>query len=77
MVGPVCESGDFIAKDRKLPVFEQGDLIAVECTGAYGRAMAFQYNSRPRGAEVLVKGSKVKVIRKAETIEDLMSKEVK
>ena len=77
VVGPVCESGDFIAKDRKLPVFEQGEFIAVECAGAYGRAMASQYNSRPRGAEVLVKGSKVKVIRKAETIEDLMSKEIK
>ncbi len=77
VVGPICESGDFIAKDRKLPVFEQGDFIAVECAGAYGRAMSSQYNSRPRGAEVLVNGSKVKVIRKAETIEDLMSKEIK
>ena len=77
VVGPICESGDFIAKDRKLPLFEQGDFIAVECAGAYGRAMSSQYNSRPRGAEVLVNGSKVKVIRKAETIEDLMSKEMK
>ena len=77
IVGPVCESSDFIAKDRKFPVVEQGDFIAVECTGAYGRTMASQYNSRPRGAEVLVKCSKVKVIRKAETVEDLMSKEVK
>ncbi|WP_372519753.1 diaminopimelate decarboxylase [Candidatus Ruminimicrobiellum ovillum] len=77
VVGPVCESGDFIAKDRTLPIFEQGEFIVAECAGAYGRAMASQYNSRPRGAEVLVKGSKVKVIRKAETIEDLMSKEIK
>ncbi len=77
IVGPVCESSDFIAKDRLFPIVEQGEFIAVECAGAYGRAMASQYNSRPRGAEVLVKGSKVKVIRKAETIEDLMSKEVK
>ena len=77
IVGPVCESSDFIAKDRNFPVPEQGDFIAVECVGAYGRAMASQYNSRLRGTELLVNGSKVKVIRKAETIEDLMSKEVK
>ena len=77
IVGPVCESSDFIAKDRKFPVPEQGDFIAVECVGAYGRAMASQYNSRLRGTELLVNGSKVKVIRKAETIEDLMSKEIK
>ena len=77
IVGPVCESSDFIAKDRKFPIPEQGDFIAVECVGAYGRAMASQYNSRLRGTELLVNGSKVKVIRKAETIEDLMSKEVK
>lgn len=77
IVGPVCESSDFIAKDRKFPMLEQGEFIAVECIGAYGRAMASQYNSRLRGAEILVKGSAVKVIRKAETIEDLMSNEVK
>lgn len=77
IVGPVCESSDFIAKDRNFPVPEQGDFIAVECVGAYGRAMASQYNSRLRGTELLVNGSKVKVIRKAETIEDLMSKEIK
>ncbi|MCR4662859.1 MAG: diaminopimelate decarboxylase [Endomicrobiaceae bacterium] len=77
IVGPVCESSDFIAKDRKFPVPEQGDFIAVECVGAYGRAMASQYNSRLRGTEILVNGSKVKVIRKAETIEDLMAKEIK
>ncbi len=77
IVGPVCESSDFIAKDRKFPILEQGEFIAVECAGAYGRAMASQYNSRTRGAEVLVKGSKVKVIRKSETIKDLMAKEIK
>ena len=77
IVGPVCESSDFIAKDRRFPILEQGEFIAVECAGAYGRAMASQYNSRTRGAEVLVKGSKVKVIRKSETIQDLMSKETK
>jgi len=77
IVGPVCESSDFIAKDRKFPIPEQGDFIAVECVGAYGRAMASQYNSRLRGTELLVNGSRVKVIRKAETIDDLMSKEIK
>ena len=77
IVGPVCESSDFIAKDRRFPILEQGEFIAVECAGAYGRVMASQYNSRTRGAEVLVKGSKVKVIRKAETIKDLMAKETK
>ena len=77
IVGPVCESSDFIAKDRKFPILEQGEFIAVESAGAYGRAMACQYNSRIRGAEILVKGSKTIVIRKAETIEDLMAKEIK
>lgn len=75
IVGPVCESSDFIAKDRKIPILEQGEFIAVECVGAYGRAMASQYNSRTRGAEVLVKDSKATIIRKEETIEDLMVKE--
>jgi diaminopimelate decarboxylase len=77
IVGPVCESGDFIAKGRKFPILEQGEFIAVESAGAYGRAMASQYNSRTRGAEILVKGSTVKIIRKEENIEDLMIKEVK
>lgn len=77
IVGPVCESSDFIAKDRMFPILEQGEFIAVESAGAYGRAMASQYNSRIRGAEILVKGSKIKLIRKVETIEDLMAKETK
>ena len=77
IVGPVCESSDFIAKDRKFPILEQGELIAVESAGAYGMAMASQYNSRTRGAEVLVKGSNVRVIQKRETVEDLISKEIK
>lgn len=75
IVGPVCESSDFIAKDRKILPLEQGDFISVECAGAYGIAMASQYNSRLIGAELLVKGSNVKVIRKADTIDDLISKE--
>ena len=77
IVGPVCESSDFIAKDRKFPILEQGEFIAVESAGAYGRAMASQYNSRTRGAEILVKGSTAKVIRKEENIQDLMTKEIK
>ena len=77
IVGPVCESSDFIAKDRKFPILEQGEFIAVESAGAYGRAMASQYNSRIRGAEILIKGSTVKVIRKEENIQDLMTKETK
>jgi len=75
IVGPICETGDYIAKDRSFPIIENGEYIAIECAGAYGRAMASQYNSRPRGAEVLVNGSKVSVIRKAETIEDLITLE--
>ena len=74
IVGPICETGDYIAKDRSFPIIEKEEYIAIESAGAYGRAMASQYNSRPRGAELLVDGSKVTVIRKAETIQDLMSK---
>jgi len=77
IVGPVCESSDFIAKDRKISSLERNDFISVECAGAYGISMASQYNSRLIGAELLVKGSKVKVIRKADKKEDLISKEVK
>ena len=76
IVGPICETGDYIAKDRSFPILEKEEYIAIESAGAYGRAMASQYNSRPRGAELLVDGSKVTVIRKAETIQDLMSKEI-
>ncbi len=76
IVGPICETGDYIAKDRSFPIIEKEEYIAIESAGAYGRAMASQYNSRPRGAELLVDGSKVTVIRKAETIQDLMSKEI-
>lgn len=54
IVGPICESDDFIAKDRKFPMLEQGELIAVECAGAYGRAMASEYNSRPIVKEVII-----------------------
>ena len=72
VVGPVCESGDFLAKQRALPPLERGQLLAVHTAGAYGMAMASQYNSRPRPAEVLVDGGVARVIRRRETYEDLV-----
>jgi hypothetical protein len=63
IVGPICESGDFLAKDREMPRFRQGDLIAFMTAGAYGFAMSSNYNSRPRVAEVMVKGDTFTVIR--------------
>ncbi len=62
IVGPICESDDFIAKDRKFPILEQGEYIVVECAGAYGRAMASEYNSRQIAPEILVKGTKINKI---------------
>ncbi len=72
IVGPICESGDFFAKDRKLPSLKAGDFITLMSTGAYGMTMSSNYNSRPRVAEVLVKGKSFKVIRKRETYLDLI-----
>ncbi len=72
VVGPVCETGDFFARDRELPGISQGDLLAILDTGAYGVSLASNYNSRPRPAEVLVEGSRVKIIRRRETIDDLL-----
>ena len=71
VVGPICESGDFIAKDRKLPRVEVGDLLCVYDVGAYGFTMSSNYNSRPRCAEVLVQDGKTFLIREREDIEDL------
>lgn len=76
VVGPVCESGDFLAKDRSLPNLDSGDLLAVFSAGAYGMVMASNYNTRPRAAEILVDGSKAKVVRKRETYEDLVRHEL-
>jgi diaminopimelate decarboxylase (EC 4.1.1.20) len=73
IAGPICESGDILAEDRSLPVVRAGDLIALLDTGAYGFAMSSQYNARPRCAEVLVLGGTTTEIRRAETIEDLVS----
>ncbi len=72
VVGPICESGDFLAKDRKMPQPKSGDLLAVMSAGAYGFTMASNYNSRPKTPEVLVKDDKIMVIRERETYEDLI-----
>jgi diaminopimelate decarboxylase len=71
VVGPICESGDALARDRRLPKIEEGDLLAVLNAGAYGFAMSSQYNARPRAAEVLVKNGKYALVRERETFEDL------
>jgi diaminopimelate decarboxylase len=76
VVGPVCESGDFLAKGRALPALKRGDLLATFSAGAYGMAMASNYNSRPRAAEVLVDGRSHHLIRRRETYEDLIRPEV-
>jgi diaminopimelate decarboxylase len=75
VVGPICESGDFLALDRELPELEQGDLVAVHGAGAYGFVMTSTYNARPRPPEVLVDGDRWAVIRERETPEDLMKGE--
>ena len=72
VVGPVCESGDFFAKDRDLPAIEPGDLLAVMSAGAYGFVMASNYNTRPRPPEVLVDGEQLHIVRARETLEDLV-----
>jgi len=76
LVGPICETGDFLAKDRKMPPFKPGDLIAIMSAGAYGFSMASNYNSRLRPAEVMVKGKLFSIIRARETYDDLISREV-
>ena len=75
VVGPICESADFFAKDRALPPVERGDLISVFTAGAYGFSMSSNYNARGRAAEVLVDGENFSVIRKRETYEDLTALE--
>jgi diaminopimelate decarboxylase len=72
IVGPICESSDFIARDREAPVLQAGDLLAVMSAGAYGFSLSSNYNSRPRAAEVLVTGGEYQVIRRRETYEDLI-----
>ncbi len=75
VVGPVCESGDFLARDRPLPEVAEGDLLAVFGAGAYGFSMSSNYNARPRACEVLANGSDYRVVRRRETHEDLIRQE--
>ncbi len=75
IVGPVCETGDFFARDRALPNVKECDLLAILDAGAYGMALASNYNTRPRPAEILVSGKSAKVIRRRETIADLLRPE--
>jgi diaminopimelate decarboxylase len=75
VVGPVCETGDFFARDRELKPVEPGDLVALLDAGAYGMAQSSNYNTRPRPAEVLVKDAKVQLIRRRETMGDLLGPE--
>jgi diaminopimelate decarboxylase len=75
VVGPVCETGDFFARERELPTVGEGDLLAILDAGAYGMVLASNYNTRPRPAEVLVTGKSAKVIRKRESVSDLLRAE--
>jgi diaminopimelate decarboxylase len=75
IVGPICESGDFLGHDRELALAE-GDLLAILSAGAYGMAMSSNYNTRPRVAEVMVDGSEARLIRKRETVEELLANEL-
>ncbi|MGZ4839910.1 MAG: diaminopimelate decarboxylase, partial [Terriglobales bacterium] len=77
IVGPICETGDFFARDRELSPIEEGGLLAILDTGAYGMSITSNYNTRPRAAEVLVDGSRTRVIRKRETIADLLRNEAR
>lgn len=76
VVGPVCESGDFFARDRRLPELKTGDLLAILDAGAYGSSLTSNYNSRPRPAEVLIEGKSARLIRRRETMHDLMKAEL-
>jgi diaminopimelate decarboxylase len=75
VVGPVCETGDFFARDRELPIVEEEELVAILDAGAYGMSLASNYNTRPRPAEVLVEGKSARVIRRRETVGELMEGE--
>ena len=75
VVGPICETGDFFARDRNLPVVGEGDLLAILDVGAYGSVLGSNYNTRGRAAEVLVDGVKARVIRRRESLRDQMRME--
>jgi diaminopimelate decarboxylase len=76
VVGPICETGDFFARDRRLPLVSEGNLLAILDVGAYGAVLASNYNTRGRGAEVLVDGASAKVIRRRESLADQLRMEV-
>ena len=76
VVGPVCESGDFLAKDIELPECESGDVIVVKGAGAYGFSMSSNYNTRNRAAEVCVLDGKDRLIRRRESFEDVVAPEI-
>jgi diaminopimelate decarboxylase len=73
IAGPICESGDLLAKDHSVPDINEGDLLAVLNAGAYGYSMSSQYNSRPRAAEVLIRGGKPLLVREREQLKDLVT----
>lgn len=75
VVGPICETGDFLGRDRQLPELAAGELVSIGCAGAYGAAMASNYNTRPRAPEVLVDGDRYTVIRRRETLDQLLAGE--
>jgi len=75
VAGPLCESGDILARDRKLPEVQEGDLLVILNAGAYGYSMSSQYNSRPKAAEVLVKEGKFALVRERETLDDLVARQ--
>ncbi|MBF0370876.1 MAG: diaminopimelate decarboxylase [Magnetococcales bacterium] len=75
VVGPICESGDYFARDRLMQEFQEGDLLVVRSTGAYGFVMSSNYNSRPRAAEVMVRGDQFQVVRQRESLEQLFENE--
>ena len=76
VVGPVCESGDFLAKDRPMPPLKRGDLIAVRGAGAYAAVMASNYNSRPFAPEVLVDDGAAQVVRPRQQVQDIWHREI-
>jgi diaminopimelate decarboxylase len=76
VVGPICESGDFLALDRPMDRPEPGELLAISTVGAYGFSMASQYNARTRPAEVMVDGDNARLVRRRETLEDLVRGEI-
>ena len=72
MVGPICETGDFLARDRQMVNAMPGDFLAVDTAGAYGFVQSSNYNSRPRAPEVLVEGAQWRIVRRRETYDDLV-----